>query len=245
MVMPPWDTFDYVATVPDAWQDASFQCTARLRHSLTGRGDAMADRRLVGHAPRLQVADAGPGPGADRLPVLRSRITLTSASAKDATASATSFYVDRELIAHLQPGDDVHVSLTACSCLGLSILRKGELLAAIGAVTAVDLGKDFKALVPYLLVQEAAYVFRNEDPEFAFPESPVEFIYKTRRRILFRGDCHIGQYAVLLRHGFLAGIPGLDESAAIYQTRGQIPAFVIASAGLLESDSVEIVPWPS
>jgi hypothetical protein len=138
----------------------------------------------------------------------------------------------------------VHISLTACSCLGLSILRKSELLAAVGAVTAVDLGKDFKALVPHPLVQEALHVFRNEDPEFTFSERPIEFIHKSHRRVLFSGNCRIGEFEVRLRHGFLEGIPGTDESAAIYLGGNYVPAFVNTSAELLENDSVELVRWP-
>ena len=72
---------------------------------------------------------------------MRSRVTLTASAREDATISSISFYVDRDLIRQLRPGDEVHISRTACDCLGLSIIRMGELVAAIGAVTAVDLGR--------------------------------------------------------------------------------------------------------
>jgi len=244
MVMPPWDTFEYVATVPES-HGGPFQCSARLRHSITHHGNEF-DSRLLGHAPQLQIAEAGitPNPCRHRPAVMRSRITLTASTREDATAAAISLYVDRDLISQLQPGDNVHISRTACACLGLSILRGGKLLAGIGAVSAVDLGEDFQVLSPYQLVQEAAHVFQEEDPEFRFSEAPVEFIHKTRRRILFRGECRIGRYEIRLRHGFLSGIPGIDESAAIYLGGDQVPAFVNASAELLENDPVEVVPWP-
>ena len=54
----------------------------------------------------------------------------------------------------------------------------------------------------------------------------------------------MGEYEVSLRHGFLEGAPGMDESAAIYKAECQVPAFVSASAQLLESDPVELVSWP-
>jgi hypothetical protein len=244
MVMPPWDTFEYVATVPES-HSGQFQCSARLRHPITHQGNEF-DSRLLGHAPQLQIADAGmtPNPCRHQPGVMRSRITLTASTRKDATAAAISVYVDRELIAQLQPGDNMHISRTACACLGLSIVRDGKMLAAIGAVSAVDLGDDFQVLSPYQLVQQAERVFQEEDPEFRFSEAPVEFIHRTHRRILFRGECRIGQYEIRLRHGFLSGIPGVDESAAIYLGQDRVPAFVNASAELLENDPGELVPWP-
>jgi hypothetical protein len=244
MVMPPWDTFEYVATAPDN-HGGQFQCSARLRHPIPHQGNEF-DSRLLGHAPQLQVAEAGstPNPCRHRPAVMRSRITLAASSRKDATAAAISFHVDRDLIAQLRPGDDVHISRTACACLGLSIVRGGKLLAAVGAVSAVDLGNDFRVLSPYQLVQEAAHIFQAEDPEFRFSEAPVEFIHQTHRRILFRGECRIGQYEIQLRHGFISGIPGVDESAAIYLGQDKVPAFVNASAELLENDPGELVPWP-
>ncbi len=244
MVMPPWDTFEYVATVPEN-HGGSFQCSARLRHPITRQGNEF-DSRLLGHVPQLQIAEAGitPNPCRHRPAVMRSRVTLTASSRKNATAAAISLHVDCGLTAQLQPGDDIHISRTACACLGLSIVRGGRLLAAIGAVSAVDLGEDFQVLSPYQLVQEAARIFQEEDREFRFSEAPVEFIHQTQRRILFRGECRIGQYEIQLRHGFISGIPGVDESAAIYLGGNQVPAFVNASAELLENDPAELVPWP-
>ena len=246
MVMPPWDTFDYVATMPENYNDTSLQWTARPRYPIAGGGDKLGNSRLVGHAPRLQISDGGltPDPGPHRPSVMRSRVTLTASVREYATISSISFYVDRNLIRQLRPGDEVHISRTPCACLGLSIIRMGELVAAIGAVTAVDLGKDFKAILLYHLLQQASQIFKKVDPAFSFPECPVEFVHKTHRRILCRGFCRVGEYEVSLRHGFLEGVPGINESAAICKAERQVPAFVSASAQLLESDPVELVSWP-
>jgi hypothetical protein len=247
MVMPPWDTFDYVATVPENYNDAALQWTARLRHPITSGGDKLARRKLVGHAPRLQISDGGltPNPCPHRPSVMRSRVTLAASTEEDATISSISFYVDRDLIRQLRPGDEVHISRTACACLGLSINRMGDLVAAIGDVSAVDLGRNFKPLSTYHLIQEASQIFKKVDPAFSFPEHPIEFVHKTQRRILFHGDCRVGEYEVLLRHGFLAGIPGTDESAAICKAEHQVPAFVSASAHLLETEPIDLVDWPA
>jgi hypothetical protein len=242
MVMPPWDTFDYIATVPQPHDDSSLDCAARLVQPVTRKGHEVTDRRLVGYAPRLQIIDAGPSDSA-YLRVLRSRVTLTASNRQDATVSSISFYVDRDLIAQLQPGDDLHMSRTACGGLGLSILRQGELVVAVGAVTAVNLGNDFEAFSAYELAAKASRIFQKVDSGFCFAEMPVEFVHKKQHRILFSGMCHLGDYVVLLRHGFMGGVPGTDASAAICRSQDQVPVYASASATLLEDCSPEIREW--
>jgi hypothetical protein len=174
---------------------------------------------------------------------MRSRLTLTAAGPEDATDSAISFHVDRDLIALLQPGDDLHITRTRCAGLGLSIIRRRRLLAAVGAITAVPLGDDFQAQFPFRLVEKASAVFAEADPKFEFREMPIEFVEKKQRRILFHGSCQLGQYAVFMWHGFLPGMPGTNESAAICEASRQVPAFASLSAQLLESDPAEITRW--
>jgi len=245
--MPLCGTFDYITTVPENPADFLPDLEVRLRYPVKQTGSALSDRRLVGYAPRLRITDVGltPDPGPQRPSVMRSRLTLTAASSQDATVSAISFHVDRELISLLQPGDDLHITRTRCAGLGLSIIRRGKLLAAVGAVTAVPLGNDFQAHFPSSLVEKASAVFAQTDPEFKFREIPIEFVHKGQRRILFHGPCQLGQYGLFMWHGFLPGLPGTNESAAICEASRQIPAFASLSAQLLEADPAEITRWPN
>jgi hypothetical protein len=246
-MMPPCGTFDYVTTVPKNSADSSSEWEVRLRSPVKQTGSAVSDHRLVGYAPRLQITDVGltPDPGPQRPSVMRSRLTLTAASSQDATVSAISFHVDRDLISLLQPGDDLHMARTSCAALGLSMLRRGRLLAAVGAVTGVPLGDDFQAQFPFRLVEKASAVFAKADPEFEFREIPIEFVEKKHRRILFHGPCRLGQYGVFMWHGFLPGMPGTNESAAICEASRQVPAFASLSAQLLEADPAGITRWPN
>jgi len=246
-MMPPCGTFDYVTTVPEQPAGSLSEWEVRLRYPVKRTGSALSERRLVGYAPRLRITDAGltPNPGPQRPSVMRSRMTLTAAGPEDATDSAISFHVDRDLISLLQPGDDLHITRTSCAGLGLSIIRRGKLLAAVGAVTAVPLGNGFQAQLPFHLVEKASAVFGKVDPEFEFREIPIEFVEKKQRRILFHGPYKLGQYAVFMWHGFLPGMPGTNESAAICEASRQVPAFASVSAQLLEADPAELTRWPN
>lgn len=246
-MMPPCGTFDYVTTVPEKPADSLSGWEVRLRDPVKQTGSDVSDRRLVGYSPCLRITDAGltPNPGPRRPSVMRSRLTLTAASPKYATISAIAFHVDRDLISLLQPGDDLHMIRTRCAGLGLSIVRCGKLLAAVGAVTAVPLGEDFQAHLPSGLVEKAASVFAKADPESEFRGKPIVFVHKKRRRILFHGSCQLGPYAVFMWHGFLPGMPGTNESAAICEASRQVPAFASLSAQLLEADRGVLTRWPS
>ena len=246
-MMPPCGTFDYVTTVPERPADFLSEWEVRLRYPVKQTGRDALDRRLVGYAPRLRITDDGltPNPGPRRPSVMRSRLTLTAASPKDATISAISFHVDRDLIFLLHPGDDLHISRTSCAGLGLSIVRHSKLLAAVGAVTAVPLGDDFHAHLPSGLVEKTAAVFAKAGPESQFRDKPIVFVHKKQRRILFHGSCQLGQYAVFMWHGFLPGMPGTDESAAICEASRQVPAFASLSAQLLDADPAELTRWPN
>ena len=246
-MMPPCGTFDYVTTVPERPAGSLSEWEVRLRYPVKQTGSDISDRRLVGYAPRLRITDAGltPDPGPRRPSVIRSLLTLTAASPKDATVSAISFHVDRDLISLLQPGDDLHMTRTRCAGLGLSIIRRGKLLAAVGAVTAVPLGDDFQAHLPFRLLEKASAVFAKADPEFEFDEMPIEFVHQKQRRILFRQSCQLGPYAVFMWHGFLTGMPGTNESAAICEASRQVPAFASLSAQLLEADPAGLTRWPN
>jgi len=246
-MIPPSGTFDYVATVPEKPAGSLSEWAARLRYPVKQTGRDISDRRLVGYAPRLRITDAGltPDPGPRRPSVMRSLLTLTAAGPQDATVSSISFHVDRDLISLVQPGDDLHITRTSCGSLGLSILRCGKLLAAVGAVTAVPLGDDFQAQLPLHLLKKANRVFQRVDPDFEFREYPIEFVQKRQRRILFHGSCQLGQYAVFMWHGFLPGMPGTNESAAVCEASRQVPAFASLSAQLLEADPPEITRWPN
>jgi hypothetical protein len=219
MVMPVGGTFDYVAVVPDGADDGNFECGTQSLEPARFKGHKLFGQRLVGLAPTLTVAEAGlpseSGPG--RPWVMRSRLTLTATSPERATVAKASFHVDRALARRMLPRDVVHLGRTDCAGLALSILRKGELVAAVGAVTIVPLGQTVRARLPNDLIDDALAVFRRRDPEFEFGELPVEVIIDGASRILRTDDGgSVGRYEIFVRHGFIPSIPGRDECGAIW-----------------------------
>lgn len=236
-------TFDYVTIVPDDSEVRSLGWMVRLRSPLALRGDHLFDSRLVGHSPRLQISDARPtlNPGPGRPDVLRSRFTLIASKQDDALLSSASWYVDKDLAASLHAGDSLHMCRTGEGGLGLSAIRHGQLIFAVGAVTSVPLGERFEAAIPYDLAEKAEGRFRSRDPEFEFQELPVELRSGCDRRITYRGRFKLGDYDVWVRHGPYRGLPGTDESVSVAKIGGCSSCAANASLELLLADNLEMV----
>ena len=162
-MIPPSGTFDYVATVPGPAADGSFECQAHVRQPMPLHWERLIGSRLVGHAPVLRVTDAGitPDPGPNRPRVMRSRVTLTASSRQHAQIAAASFHLDEALFLNSRPGDLIHVTRTSCGGVGFSILRDGELVVAVGAVTSVPLGRSVRARTPMDPIERANAIFRR------------------------------------------------------------------------------------
>jgi hypothetical protein len=246
MVMPPQGTFDYVAVVPATIGAGGFDCRATMRDSGETTDDDFSAMRLVGPSPIVRIADAGLTPDANaRRPwVERSRISLAAASRRLAGVAEASFHVDKVLTARLRPGDELNLVRTASGGLGLSVVRGGELIVAVGAIPAVRLGRTVSARVPGDLVTRAAAIFRERDPGFCFAEEPIEIAVDAYRKVMYGGRCTIGDYGVFVVHGWVDGIPGTDACAAIYRN-GAFPCEAgDASAMLMDcADALSMTRW--
>jgi hypothetical protein len=216
MVMPLSGTFAYSTTVPVGAQDA-FPWKMKSLESFRPSGDPLHDKRLVGWSPLLYVREAGlpPNPGPSVHSVERSEIRLVATDKKDASLETASYFVDRVLFRALRPGDVFHIARTGCGGVGVSAVREGKLVFAVGAVGAVPLGSGISVKTPYDLLKKAEAILRNRDPEFEFLHQPIEICIGNHSRILFRGHVEMGGYQVRVEHGFLAGIPGTAESVSI------------------------------
>src|SRR5258708_7954694 len=103
----------------------------------------------------------------------RQWVTLRATSTHRASIAAFSFYVDRALTNAFRPGDMLYLTRTGCGGLGLSAVRAGRLVAAVGVVTAVPLGESVSVRIPVEVVREAEHLFEKLDREFRFPELPI------------------------------------------------------------------------
>lgn len=250
MVMPPSGTFQYAGVVPEG--SGTWRLTDKSGAASSEHGDSLFDNRLVGLQPSLKIIDAGltpdvrtsPFTGSVRPQVLLSRMTLRADGKDRASVAAFSFCVDQALTNAFRPGDVLYIASTACGGLGLSVVRGGRLVAAVGAVTAVPHGESVSVRIPSDVIREAELVFSKLDSRFEFPELPIEVRVGSERRVLYRGRPRIAGYEVFVEHGFYPGTPGTAECAAL-SLMGSCPdTAVTCSAQLLEySDLSELIHW--
>lgn len=216
MVMPLSGTFAYATTLPVDGLNA-FPWVMESREPFERSGDPLVDEPLVGWSPLLYLREAGlpPNPGPSSFSVVRSEIQLVATDKKYASRETASYFLDRALVRVLRPGDVFNITRTNCGGVGVSAIRQGKLVFAVGAVASVPLGTDIAVRTPYDLLQEAKAVLRSRDPEFEFAQHPVEVCVGNSLKIWYRGLAKMGGYHVWVEHGFIPGEPGTEESISI------------------------------
>jgi hypothetical protein len=227
-------TFSYVAVVPDDSQRLDHPWPLRGRSHGSRGGEESTEPTPVQAA--LQIADAGPTPNAGWhrgrwLPsVRRARISISP--------GAFSFVVDIEFVLALRCGDMLHLTLTPCAGLGLSVMRGETLVAAAGAVTAVPLGSDLVVRHPAELMLSVEALFEEVDPDYQPPDMPIEIAFEGYRHLVYRTSRTLGPYRIYMMHGFQPGLPGSDECLAISRS-GFSETGTTATAQLLAGGEVE------
>jgi hypothetical protein len=229
MAMAVDGTFDYVFDVDADLRTAHIR--GRLRDPIPAN---VRPTRLVGHAPNLSAVEYQ-----REAWQLYARFTLVASDPHNAAVSQAWFSVHRGLLDVLRRGDVLHLNRTFSAGLGLSILRENLLVAAAGAITGVPLGSDASARIPYDLVRQAESAFRTRDVDYQMGDQPVELTIAGQTAICHSGRRQIGPYDVFIRHGFLSGFTGTNESASI-ERRGVCPETTAhTSAELIECEDLE------
>lgn len=228
--MPLSGTFEYSTTVPDDGLD-SFPWAMKSREHLKPTGDPLVDNRLVGWRPLLYIRDTNlaPDPRLSTPPAHRTEIQLVASDEEHASSDTVSYFLDKRLVSVLRPGDVFHIVRTSCGGVGVSALRLGKLVFAVGQATAVPLGYGISVKIPRDLVAEAEKVFHRQDPEFEFTTLPIEVRIGESSRVLFGGFVQMGGYSVCVEHGFLLGAdPGTAECVSV--SLDEACKWVVASA---------------
>jgi hypothetical protein len=121
---------------------------------------------------------------------------------------SVSIELDASLLKTLQPGDQIEMRRKGTGDIGISNLRDGELLWAVGAVTTVSLG-------PMVRLRGGPAV--NLDLEWPRGDTWLEVSIGGGHTCRLRdGDeIALGDYQVRLARAFKDGIPGQYENAAI------------------------------
>jgi hypothetical protein len=214
-------TFDYVGTVPDA---GALPWTLELTIPPDRRNPA--GESLAGSNASLRIEEAGltPNPGEDRgvfrPAVLRARFALKAGRWSLLARTVAQYHVDLSLVRALKPGDVLYLSRTGCGGVGISSVRDGQLVFAVGAVRSVPLGEGSFARIPQDLIAEAESVFHKADSSFQLSELPLQVSLGGETRLLpgtggFTQPGGFTLYEVSAFRGFRRGMPGVDESVAI------------------------------
>ena len=205
MSREPGGAFEYSTTVPLDGQNA-FPWEMKSREPF-----------VVGESPLLYIREAGlpPNPGLSVPSVVRNEIRLVATDKKHRSREMGSYFLDQALVRALRSGDIFHIVRTDFGGVGVSAIRQGKLVFAVGEVTVVPLGSDISVKIPYNLVHKAEEIFRQRDPKFEFPDYPVEVCVGDSPKIWYRGLVQIGDYHIWVEHGVIPCDGTIPESVSI------------------------------
>ena len=252
MAMPPSGTFSHVAILPDGVATGGFECAAPSADIATlGRFDD--GTRLVGPSPRLIVYDAGfnERPGPDRPHVLRHGLRLEASGRRRASVRTATLHLEATLLPSLRPGDRLHLVCTASADLGVSVIRDGVLVCAIGEVVAVPLGAGVEARVPHELRARIAALFLELDPDFPDVQGlgnavplPLAVRHDGTEVLVNRVRRTLGPYDIEVLRPSSDGLPGHAAVGTIVH-RGACSALGARLTAMLlaQDDGLEMTPW--
>jgi len=236
MAVAPSATFQYVTVVPDGGAGTT-PWVMESTELFEPTGNEFLDNRLVGWKPLLYTSDAGvtPNPSPSRPAVYRVELRLVATDKKHASQETASYFFDRDLFNCLRPGDVLQMVQTSCCGFGASAIRQGKLIFAVGEVTAVPLGTDIDARIPWDLIERAKEVFHGRDSEFEFPELPVELRSGESSRIIYGGHVQMAGYHVRVENGFYPSDDSIPECVSISLDEACDWVAASATAQLLKS----------
>lgn len=125
MAIAPAGRFDYVAVIPADRKEPPWIMGQHARDRRPLEGDPVADDRLVGVNPTVDISEG--------------TVTLTAASTYCASCQAASFDVAPGLLSCLSPEDILHMTRTGSGGVGLAVTRGTRVIVAVGAIATLPL----------------------------------------------------------------------------------------------------------
>lgn len=245
-------TFHYAARLPAGITSGACACdVSQVDHVPAWPNDD--GTRLVGPSPRVVVYDAGfnERPGPARPHVLRHGLRLEASGRRRACVRSATFHVEATLLPSLRAGDELHLVRTTGADVGLSVLRAGHLVCAVGDIASVPLGDDLSARVPLELRERIARVFLDVDPEFPDVQGmgqgvplPLALRHDGADVLVSRIDRSVGPYDVtMLRPPAVAF--SLGGAFGTIVRRGACSALGarLTTMLLAQDDALEMSPW--
>lgn len=247
MALPPSGTFYYVVKVPKEKGPDSFPWQLELGEEIEPSGDAIFDDRLVGYSPLMWVSDGGITADSFGLrgEVRVSRFTLRAMNQKNASAREVSFHIDWELTTLFEVDDELRLSHSDMWGTGLTLLRTGKLVFAVGAIDGSKLGGDIRmrhpedALERIQRFESVPFEKRLKIPLLL----PLEIYVGEEMRSIYAGMVEMGNYGVWVEGGTDHSFPSGDSYAAIW-AKGLCDEWsAIASAMMLRRPGMHTIEW--
>lgn len=200
MTMPPCGTFQYSGVIPTDWPHPQevwkLQDQSGAKPGKTA--NPMLHNRLVGLEPILEISDG--------------RLLLTASDLHRAEVRSAALEFDPALAAVLRGGDILSLCRTDTANFGLSLVRAGRLLFAVGAVTQVPTGEVFA-------IRGGGPRRENVTLEFLIAPPKDNWVDVTisgeARRLLTGEEAVIRGYRISVLRCFEEGLPGRYECLAI------------------------------
>jgi hypothetical protein len=213
MAIHPSGTFDYEA----AFTEQSFRGSDILLRGADRDGGG--EERLVGLRPDIRLGD--------------DLLVIFTSERRSAGVRHASFPVGDAVSLAARPGDRLHVARAGTGDIGLSLLRGGRLVVAVGAVTEVPLG-DVRAA-------------HGTDGSWERPSADrwLEFT-AGGERLTLRGRefAEVGGYHVYVERCWAFGIPGERECVSVCGSDdAAMRVAAIRSAVLLGHGALKLVEW--
>ena len=213
-MMPLCGTFYYAGAVPYAKDDCKSRPWKLQDESGAApreTGDELVDNRLIGLQPVLEISD--------------SHLLLTASGRHRATIRSATLDLDPLLIGCLESGDVLALVRTGTADIGASVVRAGDLICAVGAVTRVPLGEAIRVEGGPKLEFSATKPRKDTWLDLSYSGETL--------RLRACDETTIGDYRISILQCFRDGIPGRYESVAISR-RSMCPHYAaVGSASLL------------
>jgi len=214
--MPPCGTFSYSGVVPQDW---SIRPCLEL-HDDSGAetvesGEPKFDNRLVGLRPVLEV--------------LAGCFKLTAPDRRRSNLAAASFELASELSPVIRSGDVLHLRRTETADIGVSLLRRGHLVFAVGAVSVVPLGDTVVIRRETATNRPAPF-----SDDWLSPDAAVVISVLSNVVRLEKGTSAVAEnLRISVLRCFEPGLPGLYECVAMSREQSCPHTPVVRSGELL------------
>ncbi|HKQ57667.1 MAG TPA: hypothetical protein VJY35_07340 [Candidatus Eisenbacteria bacterium] len=202
-MMPTSGTFHYTGVVPEstaARESGEWRLTdgsGAPPSARSGDLDRLGDDRLVGLQPTLRVSGR--------------RLVLEASGRPRSVIRSAALELDPSLVESLRGGDVITLLRTHTADLAVSIMRRGRLMVATGAVTMIPLGDE--------VVVQGGPAFDQGTPfhdQWPRSDTWLDVCFSGETRRLRRGEqTTMGPYRVSVVRCYQDNIPGTHESVAI------------------------------